>query len=63
MIEAIVAIVGIVLGVGGKYVYDKQQTSTAKTKIPIGCFQPQLCNTNSKPTLVLDSAIDLLRHK
>ncbi len=33
MIEAIVAIVGIVLGVGGKYVYDKQQTSTAKTKI------------------------------
>lgn len=33
MIEAIVAIVGVVLGAGGKYVYDKQQTSSAKTKI------------------------------
>lgn len=33
MIEAIVAIVGVVLGAGGKYVYDKQQTASAKTKI------------------------------
>ena len=32
MIEAIAAIVGIVLGVGGKFAYDKQQVNSSKTK-------------------------------
>ena len=33
MVEAILAIVGLLLGVGGKTVYDKQQQSSSKSKI------------------------------
>lgn len=33
MIEAIIAIVGVLLGVGGKVTYDRQQKNSAKTKV------------------------------